>query len=99
MVFLSRFYFTLVTAILLALASTIVPNGMTASLLLTLLLTCAVLADVVLLPRDALKVKRSVPPILKQAQLFQVELTLYHQGESSALFQIVDSPPTDFTGG
>jgi uncharacterized protein (DUF58 family) len=98
MVFLPRFYFTLVAAILLALASTWVPNGMAASLLLTLLLTCAVLADVVLIPRDALRVKRNVPPILKQAQLFQVELTLVNQSETAALFQIIDSPPIDFTG-
>jgi uncharacterized protein (DUF58 family) len=98
MVFLPRFYFTLVVAMLLALASTLVPNGMVASLLLTLLLTCAVLADVVLIPRDALRVKRNVPPILKQAQLFQVELTLVNQSETAALFQIVDSPPVDFTG-
>jgi uncharacterized protein (DUF58 family) len=98
MVFLPRFYFTLVTAILLALASTLVPNGMAASLVLTLLLTCAVLADVALLPRDALRVKRNVPPILKQAQLFQVELTLINTGESAALFHILDSPPIDFTG-
>jgi uncharacterized protein (DUF58 family) len=98
MVFLPRFYFTLVIAILLALASTIVPGGMAASLLLTLLLTCAVLADVALLPRDALRVKRNVPPILKQAQLFQVELTLYYKGEAPATFQIVDSPPVEFTG-
>jgi len=98
MVFLPRFYFTLVVAMLLALASTLVPNGMVASLLLTLLLTCAVLADVVLIPRDALHVKRNVPPILKQAQFFQVELTLVNQSETAALFQIVDSPPVDFTG-
>jgi uncharacterized protein (DUF58 family) len=97
-VFLPRFYFTLVVAMLLALASTLVPNGMVASLLLTLLLTCAVLADVVLIPRDALRVKRNVPPILKQAQLFQVELTLVNPSETAALFQIVDSPPVDFTG-
>jgi len=98
MVFLPRFYFTLVTAMLFALASTWVPHGMTASLLLTLLLTCAVLADVALIPRDALRVKRNVPPILKQAQLFQVELTLVNQGDAAATFQIVDSPPVDFTG-
>jgi hypothetical protein len=84
MVFLPRFYFTLVAAMLLALSSTLVPNGMTASLLLTLLLTCAVLADVVFIPRDALGVKRNVPPILKQAQLFQVELTLVNQSETAA---------------
>src|SRR5271170_2481251 len=98
MVFLPRFYFTLVTPILLALGSALVPNGMAASLLLTLLLTGAVLADVALLPRDALRVKRNVPPVLKQAQLFQVELTLVNQGQSSALFHILDSPPIDFTG-
>src|SRR5471032_2068851 len=98
MVFLSRFYFTLVAAILLALASAWVPNGMAASLLLTLLLTCAVLADVVLIPRDALRVKRKVPPILKQAQLFQVELTLVNQAETAASFQVIDSSPVDFTG-
>jgi uncharacterized protein (DUF58 family) len=98
MVFLPRFYFTLVVAMLLALASTLVPNGMVASLLLTLLLTCAVLADVVLIPRDALGVKRNVPSILKQAQFFQVELTLVNQSETAALFQIIDSPPVDFTG-
>jgi uncharacterized protein (DUF58 family) len=98
MVFLPRFYFTLVLAMLFALGSTLVPNGMAASLLLTLLLTCAVLADVVLIPRDALRVKRNVPPILKQAQLFQVELTLVNRSESTAQFQIVDSPPVEFTG-
>jgi uncharacterized protein (DUF58 family) len=98
MVFLPRFYFTLVTAILLALASTWVPHGMDLSLLLTLLLTCAVLADAVLIPRDALSVKRNVPPILKQAQLFQVELTLLNQSDTKASFQIIDSPPIEFTG-
>jgi uncharacterized protein (DUF58 family) len=98
MVFLSRFYFALVTAILLALASAWVPGGLTTSLLLTLFLTCAVLADVVFIPRDALRVKRNVPSILKQAQPFQVELTLLNQGETAAVFQIVDSPPVQFTG-
>jgi uncharacterized protein (DUF58 family) len=96
MVFLPRFYFTLVVAILLALASTLMPNGLTASLLLTLILTCAVLADVVLIPRDALRVKRQVPPILRQAQPFSVELTLFNQGERAGWFEIIDSPPTDF---
>jgi len=98
MVFLPRFYFTLVTAILLALASTWIANGMAASLVITLLLTCAVLADIVLIPRDALRVKRNVPPVLKQAQLFQVELTLTNQSDRSALFEVIDSPPVDFTG-
>ena len=98
MVFLPRFYFTLVTAMLLALASTWVPHGMTASLVLTLLLTCAVLADVALIPRDALRVKRHVPPILKQSQLFQVQLTLFNQSGTAGTFQIIDSPPIEFTG-
>ena len=99
MVFLPRFYFTLATAILLAVASTWVPHGMDLSLLLTLLLTCAVLADAVLMPHDALQIKRNVPPILKQAQLFRVELTLFNRSDSEALFQIIDSPPVEFTGG
>ena len=47
MVFLPRFYYTLVIAILLALASTWAPDGLMTSLVLTLLLTCAVLVDVV----------------------------------------------------
>jgi uncharacterized protein (DUF58 family) len=98
MVFLPRFYFTLVAAILLALGSTLVPNGMAASLLLTLLLTCAVLADVVLIPRDALQVKRKVPSILRQAQSLQVELTLFNRSETTGRFLIVDSPPIDFVG-
>jgi uncharacterized protein (DUF58 family) len=98
MVFLPRFYFTLVIAMLLALGSTLVPNGMAASLLLTLLLTCAVLADAVLIPREALRIGRNVPPILKQSQLFQVELTLMNQSQSSASFQIIDSPPVEFSG-
>jgi uncharacterized protein (DUF58 family) len=98
MVFLPRFYFTLVTAILLALASAWVPHGMGMSLTLTLLLTCAVLADVVLIPREALRAKRKIPPILKQSQLFTVELTLLSQGDRAGLFHIVDSPPVDFTG-
>jgi uncharacterized protein (DUF58 family) len=97
MVFLPRFYFTLVVAMLLALGSTVVPYGMPASLLLTLLLTCAVLADIVLIPRDTLRVKRNVPPVLKQSQLFQVELTLVNQGERAGLFLIVDSPPIEFS--
>jgi uncharacterized protein (DUF58 family) len=98
MVFLPRFYFTLVTAILLAFASSWVPHGMDLSLLLTLLLACAVLGDAVLIPRDALRVKRSVPPILKQAQLFKVELSLLNRSENTAVFQILDSPPVEFTG-
>jgi uncharacterized protein (DUF58 family) len=96
MVFLPRFFFTLVTAILLALGSSWIVNGMNTSLLLTLLLTGAVLADVILIPREPLKVKRKVPPILRQAHLFPVELTLCNQGERGALFQIIDSPPVDF---
>jgi uncharacterized protein (DUF58 family) len=98
MVFLPRFYFTLVTAILLALASTWMATGLAMSLLLTLLLTCAVLADVVLIPRDALRIKRSVSPTLRQAQAFQVELTFFNQSETAFGFQVVDSPPIEFTG-
>jgi uncharacterized protein (DUF58 family) len=98
MVFLPRFYFTLVTAILLALASTWISGGLATSLLLTLLLTCAVLADIILIPRDVLRVKRKTSSILRQSQSFQVELTLLNQGEHAALFQIVDSPPSDFDG-
>jgi len=98
MVFLPRFYFTLVTAILLALASTWVPNGMTTSLLLTLLLSCAVLADIVLIPRDILGVKRTVAPILRQSQPFQVELTVLNKGDAAASFEVLDSPPVEFNG-
>ena len=98
MVFLPRFYYTLVIAILLALASTWTPDGLAGSLLLTLLLTCAVLVDVVLIPRDALSARRKVPPILRQAQSFQVELTLFNQSETSASLEAVDSPPIEFTG-
>ncbi len=98
MVFLPRFYFALVVAILLALASIWVPGGMGMSLSLTLLLMCAVLADVVLIPREALRVKRRVPLILKQSQLVTVELTLFNQSDRAALFHIADSPPVDFTG-
>jgi uncharacterized protein (DUF58 family) len=97
MVFLPRFYFTLVAAILLALASAWAPHGMEMSLLLTLLLTCAVLADVVLIPREALRVKRRVPAILRQSQFFSVELTLLNQSDRPGTFQIVDSPPVEFT--
>jgi uncharacterized protein (DUF58 family) len=96
MVFLPRFYFILVAAILLALASAWAPHGMETSLLLTLLLTCAVLADVVLIPREALRVQRRVQPILRQSQPFTVELTLLNQGDRPGMFQIVDSPPIDF---
>jgi uncharacterized protein (DUF58 family) len=98
MVFLPRFYFILVSAILLALASAWAPHGMEMSLLLTLLLTCAVLADVVLIPREALRVKRRVPPVLRQSQPFSVELTFSNQGDRTGLFHIVDSPPLEFTG-
>jgi hypothetical protein len=97
-VFLPRFYFILVSAILLALASAWAPHGMEMSLLLTLLLTSGVLADVVLIPREALQIKRRVSPILRQSQSFSVELTLCNQGERPGHFQIVDSPPLDFTG-
>src|SRR5271156_1307805 len=98
MVFLPRFYFTLVIAIVLALASPWAPHGMELSLTITLFLTCATLADVVLIPREALRVKRSVPPILRQAQLFTVELTLLNQSDRAGLFHVVDSIPADFTG-
>jgi uncharacterized protein (DUF58 family) len=98
MVFLPRFYFTLVVAILLALASSWVPNGMGMSLTLTLLLTCAVLADVVLIPREALRATRRLPAILKQSQLFAVELTLLNQSDRPGIFHLVDSPPVDFAG-
>jgi len=96
MVFLPRFYFILVTAILLALASAWAPHGMDMSLLVTLLLTCAVLADVVLIPRETLSVRRHVQPVLRQSQPFSVELVLLNQSDRSGLFHIVDSPPIDF---
>ncbi|MCE0499737.1 MAG: DUF58 domain-containing protein [Methylacidiphilales bacterium] len=98
MVFLPRFYFTLVTAILLALASTNLSGSMTASLVVTMLLTGAVLTDVVFIPSEALHVKRNVPPILRQSQPFTVELTLFNQAERRITFEVVDSPPSDFTG-
>ncbi len=98
MVFQPRFYFTLATAILLALGSTWLPDGMMLSICLTLLLTCAVLADIVFIPRDALKIRRQVPAVLRQAKLFYVELSLLNQSEYAASFQIIDSPPVEFTG-
>lgn len=98
MVFLPRFYFALVTAILLALASMGVDSGMNASIVLTVLLTGAVLADAVLIPREALRVRRKVPPVLRQAQLFQVELVLWNQAERVATFHLLDSPPVEFAG-
>jgi uncharacterized protein (DUF58 family) len=98
MVFLPRFYFTLATAILLALVSSLLPFGLTLSILLTLLLTCAVLADIVFIPRNVLRVQRHVPAVLRQAQVFQVELKLLNQGEYAAWFHIIDSPPADFIG-
>jgi uncharacterized protein (DUF58 family) len=98
MVFLPRFNYALVAAILLALASPWIVGGLTPALLLTLLLTGAVLADILFIPREALRVTRDVPPILRQAQTFSVELNLANRGENAAAFQIVDSPPSDFTG-
>jgi uncharacterized protein (DUF58 family) len=96
MVFLPRFYYTLMIAILLALGSTWIPSGLATSLLLTLLLTCAVLADVVLIPRDALLVRRNLPSVLRQAQSFQVELTLINQTDSALSLEVIDSPPIAF---
>lgn len=98
MIFLPRFVYALVIAILLALASPWIPGGLTPAILLTLLLTGAVLVDILYIPREALQVTRAVPPILRQAQPFPVELNLTNRGENSASFQIVDSPPSDFTG-
>jgi uncharacterized protein (DUF58 family) len=98
MVFLPRFYFALAAAILFALASTWLPGGMAVSTLLTLLLTGAVLADIVFIPRAALGIRREVPFALRQAQPFQVELKLVNQGEHAASFQVIDSPPSDFIG-
>ncbi len=98
MAFLPRFYLMLVTAMLLALASNWVPGGMPLSVIVTLLLTCSVLADFALIPRDALKARRQVPAVLRQAQTFTVELTLVNQCDRKASFQIVDSPPVEFTG-
>ncbi len=96
MVFLPRFYFTLVTAILLALVSTWIPDGMATSLLLTLLLSCAVLADIVLIPQEALRARRRVPPIVRQSQTFPVELTLFNQSDTAVSIEVVDSPPVEF---
>ena len=74
MIFLPRFAYALVVAILLALASPWILGGLTPAILLTLLLTGAVLADSLYIPREALRVTRNVPPILRQAQPFSVEL-------------------------
>jgi uncharacterized protein (DUF58 family) len=98
MIFLPRFAYALVAAILLALASPWILGGLTPALLLTLALTGAVLVDILYIPREALLVTRQVPPILRQAQPFAVELNLTNRGENAAAFQIVDSPPADFTG-
>ena len=98
MVFLPRFNYTLLAAVLLALASPWIVGGLTPAILLTLALTGAVLADILYIPREALRVTRKVPPILRQAQVFQVELTLVNRGENAASFQVVDSPPVAFTG-
>jgi uncharacterized protein (DUF58 family) len=98
MVFLPRFYFTLVMAILLAFASTSVTGSLASSLLVTLLLTGSVLADIVFIPRDILKVKRKVPPMLRQAQVFEVELTLLNPSDTTLSLQVIDSPPASFTG-
>ncbi|HUB68608.1 MAG TPA: DUF58 domain-containing protein [Candidatus Methylacidiphilales bacterium] len=98
MVFLPRFYFTLVMAILLALASVNLPESMTASLAVTILLTGAVLADAVFIPAGTLRVKRTVPSILRQSQPFTVELTLFNQAERTAAFEVIDSSPGEFAG-
>jgi uncharacterized protein (DUF58 family) len=97
MVFLPRFNYGLLAAILLALASPWI-GGLTPAIILTLALTGAVLTDLLFIPREALRVTRKVPPILRQAQSFEVELTLGNRGENSTSFQVVDSPPADFTG-
>jgi uncharacterized protein (DUF58 family) len=98
MVFLPRFYFALASAILLALVSSWLPGGLTFSVIATLLLTCAVLADVVFIPRDLLRIRRQVSPVLRQAQLFEVELGMLNQGEHAAWCQVIDSPPVEFSG-
>jgi uncharacterized protein (DUF58 family) len=98
MIFLPRFNYTLVVAVLLALASPWIFGGLTPALLVTLVLTGGVLADILFVPREALRVTRHVAPILRQAQAFSVELNLANRGEHAAAFQIVDSPPADFTG-
>jgi uncharacterized protein (DUF58 family) len=97
MVFLPRFYFGLVIAILLALASDWLPGGLDASIALTLLLTGAALVDLVFIPRSPLKVERKVPPFLRQGNPFEVELSLQNLGEHAARFLIVDSPPPEFS--
>jgi uncharacterized protein (DUF58 family) len=98
MIFLPRFAYALVVAILLALASPWMPGGLTPALLATLFLTGAVLTDILYIPREVLRVERKVPPILRQAQLFGVELVLANRGEKAASFEIVDSPPAEFSG-
>lgn len=98
MVFLPRFYFALVVAILLALASTGVVDSLAPSIFVTLLLTGSVLFDIVFIPRDALKVQRKVSPVLRQAQTFSVELTLVNQSDHSLSLRLIDSPPAAFEG-
>jgi uncharacterized protein (DUF58 family) len=97
MVFLPRFNYGLIAAILLALASPWI-GGLTPAILLTLALTGAVLTDILFIPREALRVTRTVPPILRQTQSFEVELRVANRAENSASFQVVDSPPAAFTG-
>jgi hypothetical protein len=75
MIFLPRFAYALVAAILLALASPWILGGLTPAIMLTLLLTGAVLADSLYIPRGALQITRSVPPILRQAQRDRAALT------------------------
>jgi uncharacterized protein (DUF58 family) len=98
MVFLPRFYLLLTVAILLALASAWVPSGMALSLCLTLLLTCATLADAVMVPRSALQAHRKVAAVVRQAQPVPVELRLVNLSDRSARFQLADSPPSEFVG-
>src|SRR5260370_24617170 len=98
MVFLPRFYFALAAAILLALSAAWLPGGMILSICLTLLLTGAVLTDIVFIPRAALGIQRRTPLVLRQSQPFQVELKLLNQGEYAASFQVIDSPPPEFSG-
>ena len=97
MVFLNRFYFGLAIAILLALASNWLPDGLTSSIALTLLLTGAVLIDLVFIPRSPLQVSRKLPAVLRQGQEFDVELRLSNPGEYAGNFLVIDSPPKEFS--
>jgi uncharacterized protein (DUF58 family) len=96
MIFAQRFYLILALSILLSIASLWVPEIATLSLLITILLLAAALADLFLTPRQPLSIERKVGAILIQGHPQIITLEVRNRSALRLPLQIKDSLPAAF---